>query len=168
MTKIFSHRRINPNKGRVVGADVPAPPQTSSEDSALLRRLRKEQEAASLERRASALPKSKASQSNEPNYEFFYMSYYAAAHLLELKPIADLDLKSRKRARQIARRKQHTCAVCGHAVAFADERQGPEIIVVAKPLDRGDYLGGPFAGSAHQKAERTRASSPRHVSALGS
>ena len=34
----------------------------------------------SLDRRASALPKSKASQRNEPNYQFFYMSYYAAAH----------------------------------------------------------------------------------------
>jgi hypothetical protein len=70
MTKIFSHRRINPNKGRVVGADAPAPPQTSSEDVALLRRLRKEQEAASLERRASALPKSKASQSNNQTMNF--------------------------------------------------------------------------------------------------
>jgi hypothetical protein len=74
------------------------------------------------------------------------MSYYAAAHLLELKPIDDLDLKSRKKARQIARRKQHACVVCGHAVAFADERQGSEIIVVAKPLDRGDYLGGAICG----------------------
>jgi hypothetical protein len=123
MAKIFSHRRINPNKGRVVGADAPAPPQISPEDSALLRRLRKEQEAAALDRRASALPKSKASESNEPNYQFFYMSYYAAAYLLELKPFDDLDLKSRKKARQIARRKQHACVVCGHAVAFADERQ---------------------------------------------
>ena len=146
MTKIFSHRRINLNKGRVGGADAPAPPQTSSEDVALLRRLRKEQEAASLDRRASALPKSKASQRNEPNYQFFYMSYYAAAHLLELKPIDDLDLKSRKKARQIARRKQHTCVVCGHAITFTDERQGPEIIVVAKPFDRGDYLGGAICG----------------------
>ena len=105
----------------------------------------------SLDRRASALPKSKASQRNEPNYQFFYMSYYAAAHLLELKPIDDLDLKSRKKARQIARRKQHTCVVCGHAITFTDERQGPEIIVVAKPFDRGDYLGRRFAGSAHQE-----------------
>jgi hypothetical protein len=100
----------------------------------------------SLDRRASALPKSKASQRNEPNYQFFYMSYYAAAHLLELKPIDDLDLKSRKKARQIARRKQHTCVVCGHAITFTDERQGPEIIVVAKPFDRGDYLGGAICG----------------------
>lgn len=71
MAKIFTHRRINTTKGRIVIPDAPEPAKTPDEERAIMRSLKKEEQEAALAKRAKALADFEKLPAPAPSHTFF-------------------------------------------------------------------------------------------------
>lgn len=166
--KIFPHRRLNPDKGRVAIPDAPQPAYTPIEDRVVMRELIREEQAKQLARRAEML--TNQSNANRPTKSPppFDVKFYFEPELVIV--FTNLPLNTRKRASRVSaevniggamgasvvwlkrfhKKEQFFCSECGFEITATEKGTVPYEIVATGPAC-GPFMISGLCRNCHLK-----------------